>query len=492
VHKSILIFIIILGLYLQSAFATYMPIAWMNDPDKETSVRIVKGRHQILVDLQDLAERLDISWKQDISKQRIRLDMPVQNLIFSVGSPFVLAGNDLKQMPLPIVLYDDRFFAAIEPLISLLIEYYPGELLFDPNGPRLLVTPPRHDLFGLRYDVQPGRTRVIIPAGRPLKYVSNTLPDGSIELFFPGSRIDIKAFASKSKAGLIVKLRAEQTVIGAKVIITPDGSVSSSSVEQVKDPPLYCVEFISKTAGGLDSKAQRRLEEDKNAWALDVVVIDPGHGGKDPGAIGKTKIYEKDIVLDVGLRLKKALNDKGVKTVMTRDNDKLIPLNARGRIANKCGGKVFISLHANSCPNRKAHGIETYFLAPTKTDRAMKVAMLENSVIKYEETQDQYQELTEENFILLTMAQANFVKESERLAAIVQDRVCQGLSLRDRGVDQAGFYVLIGASMPSILFEMGFLSNREEEKRMRSKDFRQKMADRLCVAVLDFLKGAQK
>jgi len=237
---------------------------------------------------------------------------------------------------------------------------------------------------------------------------------------------------------------------------------------------------------------QPDLSADRDKWALDVVVIDPGHGGKDPGAIGTTKLKEKDVSLDVALRLDMALRSKGIKTVMTRSTDVFVPLAERTSIANRSGGKLFVSLHCNAAKSKKAGGVETYFLAPTKSDRAMEVAMRENEVIKYEESRDQYHDLTEENYILLAMAQAQFTTESQELAGMVQEQVSRRIGLKDRGVDQAGFYVLIGASMPAILFEMAFLSNKEEEKKLKDGKFRQKIADEIAETVIEFLRAKSK
>lgn len=229
------------------------------------------------------------------------------------------------------------------------------------------------------------------------------------------------------------------------------------------------------------------FDGERDRWALDLVVIDAGHGGKDPGAIGATKLKEKDVTLDVALRLDKALRAKGIKTVLTRRDDAFLPLAERTSIANRSGGKLFISLHCNSAKKRDAVGIETYFLAPTKSDRALEVALLENEVIKYEESRDQYKDLTEENYILLSMAQATFTQESQELAGLMQEWIPPRVGLKNRGVDQAGFYVLVGASMPAVLFEMGFISNKAEEKKLKDKKFRQKLADEIAGAVEKFL-----
>ena len=470
-----------------SLFAAWMPVDWMNDPGRQDSVRVVRIASQDLVDLKDLADLLDVKWVESRNGERIRLDLPVRSLIFTSRSPFVLAGDDLKQMPLFVLKRGDDFLIHVEPLVTLLAEFYPGELLYDPANNRLLVTPPRHDLFGVRYSVQPGMTRVLIPAGRLLECRSDTVPGGGVTLFFPGCRIDTAKFAGQREVGRISELIAAQVKEGARITIIPDSGAIFSRVAKFTDPPLYSVEFITGGGSGWDHEAQRRLDEDRDAWALDMVVIDPGHGGKDPGAVGPTRLYEKEVVLDVGIRLKKALEKKGVRTVMTRETDIFIPLAQRTRIANNAGGKLFVSLHCNAIEHGRARGLETYFLAPAKTERAMKVAMKENSVIRFEESQDQYQDLTEENYILLTMAQANFARESEQFAAIVQDQVSGVLDLKDRGVDQAGFYVLIGASMPAVLVEMAFISDKAEEKRLRRNEFRQQMADQLCLAVLRFL-----
>lgn len=254
---------------------------------------------------------------------------------------------------------------------------------------------------------------------------------------------------------------------------------SISPAEIQFDPPNTAFSFLLPY--------HPELKEDRSRWALDLVVIDPGHGGKDPGAIGATGTKEKDLTLDVALRLNKFLRNKDVKTVMTRDSDKFIALSERTSIANKASGKLFISLHCNSAKQRKAQGMETYFLAPSKTERATEVALLENEAIRFEDTPDRYKALTEESYILMTMTQATFTLESELLAGLVQETVTKKVGIRDRGVDQAGFYVLIGASMPAILFEMAFISNKEEEKKLKDKKFRQKLAEEIGGAILKFL-----
>jgi N-acetylmuramoyl-L-alanine amidase len=230
------------------------------------------------------------------------------------------------------------------------------------------------------------------------------------------------------------------------------------------------------------------LQSERQKWAFDVIVLDPGHGGVDPGAIGKKGTCEKTITLQVAKRLKPLLEQSlNLKVVMTRDRDIFVPLSQRGQIANQANGKLFISLHCNASRSRRARGIETYFLAPARRERALKVALTENSVIKYEQTTAQYPDLSDENYILTAMAQSHFMRESEALASVVQEETSRAMKLPNRGVDQAGFYVLIGASMPGILFEMGFLSHPKEEMLLRSAEFQSQLAQALCRAIETFV-----
>jgi N-acetylmuramoyl-L-alanine amidase len=149
---------------------------------------------------------------------------------------------------------------------------------------------------------------------------------------------------------------------------------------------------------------------------------------------------------------------------MTRDDDTFIELYRRGQIANEAGGKLFISIHCNSMPKKphSANGCETYILRPGRNDDAIRVAERENSSIRFESSQSKYKGMTEDQLIVATMAQSSFVKLSEALAASIQKHVSSSSGLANRGVNQAGFYVLVNSSMPNVLFETAFLSNTKD------------------------------
>ncbi len=239
------------------------------------------------------------------------------------------------------------------------------------------------------------------------------------------------------------------------------------------------------------------LEERKRRWDLDVIVIDPGHGGKDPGTIGVTGLREKDVVLSVGLKLGELIRKHipGVKVVYTRSTDVFIPLYRRGQIANEAGGKLFISIHCNATPRKPSatRGTEVYLLRPNRSEEAIAIAEQENAVISLEEgSEGRYQELTDENFILVTMAQTAYMRSSEVLAEQVHREMSKVPGLRGRGVRQAGFYVLVGAAMPNILVETAFVSNREDEKFLRSKTGQSRMAEAMYQGIVRYKKEYEK
>ena len=223
------------------------------------------------------------------------------------------------------------------------------------------------------------------------------------------------------------------------------------------------------------------------------IVIDAGHGGKDPGAIGKYGTMEKDVVLDITKRVGRMLEKKtGIKVVYTRTEDIFIPLWKRTQIANESGGKLFMSIHVNASTNRKIKGFETFLHSWDKTGTAIDVAARENAVIKFEEKKVNYEKLSMERKITATMASSMFLKESEVLAAGIQEELDKLLTVPNRGVKQAGFYVLSGASMPCVLFEGGFISNPSEEKNLKSPSYRKKIAQGVYKAIIKFKSSREK
>lgn len=217
---------------------------------------------------------------------------------------------------------------------------------------------------------------------------------------------------------------------------------------------------------------------------INTVVIDPGHGGKDPGAVsGKT--YEKDVVLNVGLELGKMIKKEypKIKVIYTRSTDEFIGLADRAAKANKAGADLFISLHCNAAGNTSAHGAETWVLGLHKSAASLEVAKKENNAILmedgHENTYEDFNPNDPDAYIALAMRQNAFLDQSLVFADFIQKNFVGDLKRHERGVKQAGFVVLYRATMPSVLVELGFLSNKEEGKFLASKEGQNKLAKEL-------------
>lgn len=215
-----------------------------------------------------------------------------------------------------------------------------------------------------------------------------------------------------------------------------------------------------------------------------VVVIDPGHGGRDAGKIGPNGVREKDVVLAIGHRLRELLRERGYEVHMTRERDTLIALGDRPRMANdwKRGRQraVFLSIHANSWrPSVK--GFETYFLSDARTEDARRVAEMENAAEQYEDNSGADGDVAD--MILNSLRNDFYVRASNDLAEVVQRSIADVHAGPDRGVKQAGFRVLVGAVMPAVLIETAYLSNPDEAKLLARAEFQQKLAHGIAEAV---------
>ncbi len=219
------------------------------------------------------------------------------------------------------------------------------------------------------------------------------------------------------------------------------------------------------------------------------IVLDPGHGGKDPGAVGYSKKhFEKEVVLELALKLKKKLEQQlDVVVLLSRSKDEFVSLQQRTKFANDNHADLFISLHCNAHRSSKVDGIEVYYLSTAKTDEARAVEAMENQVVyEYEGGKEAVKKYDDLAFILADMAQSEHLEESFNLGANLQTALVNSTKAYNRGVKQANFYVLRGAFMPSVLLEFGFLSNKEEEKKLVSSSYQEKLIDSVFIGIRDF------
>jgi N-acetylmuramoyl-L-alanine amidase len=223
------------------------------------------------------------------------------------------------------------------------------------------------------------------------------------------------------------------------------------------------------------------------ARTIKTIVIDPGHGGKDPGAVHKN-IKEKDIVLKAAKKVAAKLKKNGYNIIMTRTEDVFIPLKDRTKIADSAKADLFVSIHCNAAPNKRAmHGAETYFLSAARSDWARTVEATENSAIKFEA--EAGSGLSELDYILNDLAQTQFLEESQQAGIYIQESMVQKCNLYNRGLKQANFYVLRLNYMPAVLVEIAFLTHSEDRKKLLDDDFIEEATDAIVEGIQIYAKS---
>ncbi len=235
---------------------------------------------------------------------------------------------------------------------------------------------------------------------------------------------------------------------------------------------------------------ENESSELKDPREIRTVVIDPGHGGLEVGAKGKFGTLEKDITLQIALKLKAIIErNLSFRVILTREKDVDVSLENRAAVANNNRAHLFISIHTNSSYRKEASGSETYFLSLNATDEeSRRLAYLENNSVEFEERISGGSE-DELNMILWDMAQTAYIRQSSQMAESIQNELNFLLQTPNRGIKQAPFKVLTAVSCPAVLVEVAFISNPEEEKKLLTEEFQENIAQAIFRGVLNYLKS---
>ena len=274
--------------------------------------------------------------------------------------------------------------------------------------------------------------------------------------------------------GLLSSLRIEPTTTGTRVSLVLDGAEAYRKVFFLMEPYRVVID-VARRAPGVGAR--------RNVTS---VVLDPGHGGNDAGATGPSSVKEKDVTLAIAKRARAALVKDGLEVTLTRDDDRYVTLEERTARANQSGADLFVSIHCNAAENHARHGVETYVLDTTKDAIASRVAARENATSEGASA--------ELGTILADMRLAEQATRSTKLAALLQKSAMSSLrgaydGVTDGGLHYAGFYVLVGARMPAVLFETSYVSNPTEEARLSSDDYQGRLADAIANAVKAYRQG---
>jgi len=340
----------------------------------------------------------------------------------------------------------------------------------------------------IRYWSSPDYTRVVIDLTNSVEFFRNRLSNPD-RIYFDLKNTSIAKEIKTILAvgdGVLKKVRASQFDNETVRVVLDIEEISDFKTFMIDDPVRLVVDLHGKTK-----------DTDKPAASITRrrIVIDPGHGGHDPGAVGPNNLYEKDVVLDIALKLKKILAEDPLNEVfLTREKDVFIPLEERTAIANRKSADLFVSVHANASVTRRARGIETYLLNWTDDEEAIKVAARENKIsLKKMKALNRQMDIVE--VIKSDLSRSHKRDESVNLANYVQRSLISNLEVNyghvlNLGVKQALFYVLFGAKMPSVLVEVSFISNPEEERLLSRDAYREDIARAIADGLNSYMSSA--
>jgi N-acetylmuramoyl-L-alanine amidase len=496
--------VLALSLSVCEAIAQTPPLSLTlaSDLSRSIPVRSIRQQRLVLASVADIAEALALPTRENTEYYSLEIRHRNSTVTFVADDTFVVVAEARKektaqQLASPVLASVGVLYAPVASLALSFEKLFGAPATYDAASNRIRVGKPKppFDVSSFSLEQKNNGTILRIPSERKFSDIELLRKDdGWVYLTIPGARSDAAALKKVKLSNPVKKFVINQFATALQLAFLLDAGILSA--ELVKDADAGDIAILLRSERELpradaEEKPRRDSAANENRrkrYELDVIVLDAGHGGKDPGTIGVRGTYEKNVVLPIVRKLGKLITRymKNVKVVYTRDDDRFIELDRRGQIANEANGKLFVSVHANAMP-RKPHprrGFEVYLLRPGRTDEAIAIAERENSVIEFEEGYEQrYQKLTDENFILVTMAQAAHMKSSERFADLVAREMGKTLDTENNGVLQAGFFVLVGASMPNVLIETGYLTNRDDERLLRSDEGQQQYAEAIFSAL---------
>jgi N-acetylmuramoyl-L-alanine amidase len=373
----------------------------------------------------------------------------------------------------------ETFSKRIVQQIALLLVFF---------TPSLLAAAGNVNVRDIHYWSGSDYTRVVIDLSESVEFSKNRLTKPE-RLYFDIQNSTISKEIKTNLPvgdGILKSIRASQfNPTTVRVVL---------DLEEISDFNTFLIDNPSRMVIDVYGKG-KKTEKSQRTSAKRRIVIDPGHGGHDPGAIGPDGLYEKDVVLDIALRLRKILAaDPSNEVFLTRDRDVFIPLEERTAIANRKNADLFVSIHANASPRRHTRGIETYLLNWTDDEEANRVAARENQ-ISLKQMKEMNRKMDVVDVIKNDLLRENKRDESIKLANYIQRRMVSGLaddqrSERDLGVKQALFYVLFGARMPSVLVEVSFISNPVEEHLLSQDSYRTEIAKAIAEGLDTYISSA--
>ena len=452
------------------------------------------------ISLKDFAKVMHYSIYTNDAKKKSVLYMGKDRIRFTADNSFVILNDDALQIPLECKWSDGEILVPIFYFTKILNQYTSFTFVYDEKNKTIEINPADVNITGLRLEEKDNGTLIHVHASKKFseKEIMLDVRNGWFHIEVYGGKIDTSSISKIPGKGYITKIEGYQMGDTASMAFKLKGEIKSRDLVMEDSGNDFYVNLRTESIAEIkpvNDHVKTDLEQQRKKWYIDTIVLDAGHGGKDPGAVGYNKIREKDIILPITLKLGEKLhkNLQDVKIIYTRKTDVFIPLWQRTQIANKANGKLFISVHCNSSVSKNSNGFETYFLSADKDEKAKGVVLKENSAIEFEETVDR-QRYEGVNFILATMAQSAFIKQSQYLASVVQNSLksrLEKIGMTDRGVKQGPFWVMVGATMPNVLVECGYLSNKYESQKLVKSTTQDKIAEGICQGIIKYKKDIE-
>ncbi len=421
--------------------------------NRSISVESEKVEFQDYVPLKPIADLLGLNYVMDNTTQRLHLSKGSRKLTLIGGISVVTHNGTKKNMPFaPLYLFKDIYIPIGEVIPTL------GSIFDKLIFIKEIKEAPFIDDISF----------VIKGDSTVLRFKWKKRVDFDVQFFMKKAIVEVDG---RYKGKTIARGAAKSVKINTFTTYTK-------------------MEFDLKDVNSYLKRKDEVVFYHKVSEKVNLIVVDPGHGGIDPGAVGKRGLYEKDVNLAVAKYLRHMIRDSlKVNVKMTREKDMYLSLKERTNIANRNSADLFVSVHCNASKKKvKMSGFETYFLSEARTNEERAVAALENAALRFDDVEPS----DDISYILYDLAQSEFLKESNAFAECIQGSAEKLLPIASRGVKQADFYVLRGAFMPAVLIECAFISTVAEEKLLRSDSFRKKLAYCIFRGIRDFVESHER
>jgi N-acetylmuramoyl-L-alanine amidase len=448
--------------------------ATLRTPSGDKPFTYVQQSGQTYVSANEVVAALGGTMTPDSNGYKVTINNVVA--AFGPDSRFGVVRDDLIEMPVPPIAIEGAPFVPWQFFQGLLAKTSAMEATWDGATHVLVVRPQAQGIVAVQASVAnvQGISKIVLTLSIPAEYT--ILKEEAAYVVRFKSAIQAPFAEQAVEDPSISKL----TFAGSDLRIQLTGPDIVADAYKLDNPPRIVLDLRKATApvpGQLPTLSGVKPQE---LPGIRTIVIDPGHGGKEVGAVGPDGLFEKDVTLAIAHKLAGSLAAKtGARIVLTRDDDTLVSLDQRTSLANQYKADLFLSVHLNSSVGKVAKGSETYFLSVEASDElARKAAETENASAASAPSGS-----SDLKLILWDLAQQSYLDESSRFAQAIQEEMNAATGVANRGVKQAPFKVLVGATMPAALVEVGFISNPEEEAKLRSDEFQNTMVDALTRAV---------